>query len=222
MPEFLTQIEQACGLPWWCVLLLAVLVLIILVLAICLGRARSRAKVAAVKIPTAPATGEDPLGDMEPQFKKVMKMEASDDMPQQEEEALADEPAEPEAADDEAAEPEPGEAAEPAEAEEPADEEPAPEEAEPEEAAEPESEDDEASEPAAEEQVPSELLEDEPKTIDPNVPDDDILKATGGNHMRVGQSPFGIDFGFLEEYEEEYERALQEFRRLRHQNDAQE
>lgn len=45
--------------------------------------------------------------------------------------------------------------------------------------------------------------------------DEEIVKATGGSHSRIGQSAFGIDFGFLEEYEAEYDHALEEFRRLR-------
>ena len=51
--------------------------------------------------------------------------------------------------------------------------------------------------------------------IDDEAGDAELYKAAGGNHARVTQSAFGIDFGFLEEYEEEYERALAEFRRLR-------
>ena len=63
--------------------------------------------------------------------------------------------------------------------------------------------------------------EDTPKlrVIDDKAGDAELYKAVGGSHARVTQSAFGIDFGFLEEYEEEYERALAEFRRLRKKNE---
>ena len=57
------------------------------------------------------------------------------------------------------------------------------------------------------------------RVIDDKAGDAELYKAVGGSHARVTQSAFGIDFGFLEEYEEEYERALAEFRRLRKKNE---
>ena len=249
MPEIVTQMEQASGLPWWCLLLLAVLVLAIVLLVIALGRERSRAKVAAVNIPKAPARGLDPLGAEEPT----------------DEPAEAEEKAESSVSENEPDSPAPSEgsvetlsenAPEPAE-EEPEAEATAPEsemlhdEVEPtasqtvpdeSEAAAPQTvpdeldaaafqtvpDESEAAAPVAEESAepatPAPVDNAVPETmvlkkgyapIDFNLDDDQIIKATGGSHSRVGQSPFGVDFGFLEEYEEEYERALAEFQRLR-------
>ena len=95
--------------------------------------------------------------------------------------------------------------------------------AEPEEAEKAEEPKEPEPEPAAAETPNAEV--ERPRTdthSDLDLLDDEIVKATAGSHVRIGQSPFGIDFGFLEEYEEDYERALEEFRRFRAQLDEEE
>ena len=79
----------------------------------------------------------------------------------------------------------------------------------------------ESAEPApAEGAEPHADVEEKDKgTIEFDLADEEIVKATAGSHGRIGQSAFGIDFGFLEEYEAEYEHALDEFRRLRNKVD---
>ncbi|MDO4400354.1 MAG: hypothetical protein Q4D27_05325 [Coriobacteriia bacterium] len=210
MPEFVLQLEQASGLPWWCLLLLAVLVLIILILAVSLSREKRRNRIGAVDIPrgtTASQAGDKAAAEAAGQFAE--SEETPDD------------------SGDVAAEPEPEEAPE-VPAEDSAEDEPAEAPAVEEAAAEPADdldaapdddefdsipEDDSAPETVPEVEVLDESIAE--GTASYELEDGDIFKATGGSHSRVGQSAFGIDFGFLEEYEAEYEHALEEFRRLR-------
>ena len=232
MPDFVLQLEQASGLPWWCLLLLAALVLVILVLAISLRNARLRAARGPVDIPKAPATGEDPLGREAPEDEH----EADAKGEEEPEPELASEPMtepepapepkpvpEPESAPEPEPEPEPEAAPEPepAPAPEPADESapetPSAENGDEEPTA--PKEDNQAPEPSQAADSPVEVFEKEARDLDLNVGDAEIFKATGGSHVRIGQSAFGIDFGFLEEYEAEYEHALEEFRRLRSKNE---
>ena len=224
MPEFVTQLEQASGLPWWCLLLLAVLVLIIIVLAASLSKAKKRARSSAVDIPrgaSAAVSGETPADHAESteggeeetpnendDSDDVNADSASDEAPEEKEPSEV-EGVETQAADDEAhdaavvdAEPsavepvadagsEPKNETEPAHANE--------------------------GTPAVPDTPEVEVVEAASKanSVQYDLDDDEILKAAGGNHSRTGQSAFGIDFGFLEEYESEYEHALEEFRRLR-------
>lgn len=232
MPEFVIQLEQASGLPWWCLLLIAVMALIIIVLAASLSRAKKRVRAVAVDIPRGaekaveasdqvaePDGPNDVSVDAEPQDADGAESEdapsesAAEDeaAPEPEAEnpenedsgALQDEPTGPEAAETEfESESAVAESADDSEAEQAGDT----------------SNDEAVTGPSAEVATPKiEVLEEDQKksgdALDLN--DDEILKATAGSHGRIGQSAFGIDFGFLEEYEAEYEQAFNEFRRLR-------
>lgn len=235
MPEFVIQLEQASGLPWWCLLLIAVMALIIIVLAASLSRAKKRARVAAVDIPrgggkaseasaskaesdessdtpvdaeTHDVDGAD--GEDVPSESAVEDEAASErgaENPESEDSGvLSDKPTEPEAGEpefeDESAENAVAESADDSATVQAGDA----------------GDDESANEPPVEATTPKiEVLEaDRKKTGDMlDLNDDEILKATAGSHGRIGQSAFGIDFGFLEEYEAEYEQAFNEFRRLR-------
>ena len=227
MPEFVTQLEQASGLPWWCLLLIAVMALVIIVLAASLSRAKKRVRAVAVDIPRgAEKAVEASASEVEPDGSNDASADAdgaeSEDAPSEsaaedeaapepeaenpeneDSDALQDEPTEPEAAETEfESESAVAESADDSEAEQAGDT----------------SNDEAVTGPSAEVATPKiEVLEEEHKksgdALDLN--DDEILKATAGSHGRIGQSAFGIDFGFLEEYEAEYEQAFNEFRRLR-------
>ena len=229
MPEFVVQLEQASGLPWWCLLVLVVLVLIIIVLAASLSRAKRRIRTGAVDIPrgtAAPVAGNEArpenaeedgspalTGDEEPEPPADSENE-QDEAPKAEEEAPATDgdgdvavvPPEPSEADED-------EASESIEPETPAiDEADEPEES-------PVADD---AVDVASESVQPEVVEEQAEDYyrSPFLDDAEIAKAASGNHSRMGQSAFGIDFGFLEEYEAEYEQALSEFKRLREQADG--
>ena len=233
MPEFIVQLEQASGLPWWCLLLVAVLALLVIILAVSLSNEKRRNRKARVDIPrgvSAPVAAEADIEADEPE--SDMEGGATGDVP------AAGEAAEPVAVDedvvdasDDADEPEPDEA--------PADEPSAESEdgmdaAEDADGPEPDAvsadESDKAKDALAGDGpvAPAKPKEsqDAPAVIEvvddawraaatSDLSDEEILKAVSGNHARMGQSAFGIDFGFLEEYESEYEHALEEFRRLR-------
>ncbi|MBE6470304.1 MAG: hypothetical protein E7000_01140 [Coriobacteriaceae bacterium] len=233
MPEFVVQAELATGLPWWCLLVIAALVLVVLILAISLGREKRHNRIGNVDIPrggAAAVAAEDKAddADAEPAADDDVSDEASareDTFEEPEVEAgdvdadqADEEPAD--APDDAAESPEPpaedeqavdagegSEAGEPLEQEEPVE---ASSDASPAQASE------QADGNAASEFPDVEVVEKAARAaVNPAVSDDEIFKAVAGSHSRRGQSAFGIDFGFLEEYEEEYERALEEFRRLR-------
>lgn len=242
-PEFVIQLEQASGLPWWCLLLLAVLVLLVIVLSVSLSRARKHARTGTVDIPRGPSEGVEKPADadaetsgeaaeeqqetsgvglpgVEPESKPAeiaMEEENTLQEPDTEQEAPEEEPKEELAA---VPEPELEFQHEPEAKPEVEDDEEAVDEgdpdASPEEATQPESADGQP-----EEAPEAELLTDDFVTGTEflDLDDFEILKATGGTHSRMGQSAFGIDFGFLEEYEAEYEHALEEFRRLRNKNE---
>ena len=212
MPDFVLQLERMSGLPWWCLLLLAALVLIILILAVSLSREKRRNRVGAVDIPrgtTAPKAEETPAAE------NAEEPAEHEDAPGDSGEDAATVKAEPEEASEEAVEsPIEDEPAEAPVAEEPA--------VEPADDPDEFQHDDEAdavpAEDSASEAVPEVEVLDESiaaGTASYDLEDGEIFKATGGSHSRVGQSAFGIDFGFLEEYEADYEHALEEFRRLR-------
>ena len=240
MPEFVFQLERASGLPWWCLLLLAVLALIIIVLAVALSRAKKRARVAAANVSRATAgLAKEQTGAVPEQTEEAPAAESADAAAQAQEDegATVDAPAieeqgvqQVDSASDEASES--GEGAADAPEADPAvtepvsdDSETAPEAVDAEADvtdSTPKSQADEAMEPPNDtprepESPEVELLEadSKEKAAPSDLADEEIFKATGGSHSRVGQSAFGIDFGFLEEYEEQYERAFEEFRRLR-------
>lgn len=232
MPDFVVQLEQASGLPWWCLLLLAVLALIVIVLAVSLGREKKRNRTGAVDIPrgAAAVSSDEATKVLEAAEEAPEQVATTEDAPAEEEPA-ADAAAQEEEPQAEAEEEAPAApvATEAPEAEEPvqhdAEDAAAPDEPadEPAEAGEDAPQEDEV--PAEPGKAPAEpdieVLEGTPKASENlvDLSDDEILKATGGSHGRFGQSAFGIDFGFLEEYEAEYERALDEFQRLRRKNE---
>ena len=229
MPEFVVQLEQASGLPWWCLLLLAALVLLVIVLAVALSRANRRAKAVAVDIPKAPVQGESSAteesaaeGDPATEELPVTGESAAEADPGTEEEPATEvnpPAAEPPDSDDEpvVVEEEPATKAAPdTEGPTPEDELPPANRPQP---RQPErSEESPTSQPEA--APASELLEYSFQSEDPalDLSDEELLKAAMGEHVRFSQSPYGIDFGFLEEYEEEYQHALDEFQRLRGKN----
>lgn len=235
MPDFVVQLEQASGLPWWCLLLLAVLALIVIVLAVSLGREKKRNRTGAVDIPRgAAAVSSDEATEVLEAAEEAPEQAATTEDAPAEEEPAADAAAQEEEPQAEAEEEAP---AAPVATEAPEAEEPAQQDAEdaaaPDESAEEPAEADEAGEDGPQEdEAPAEpgkaaaepdieVLEGTPKASENlvDLSDDEILKATGGSHGRFGQSAFGIDFGFLEEYEAEYEHALDEFQRLRRKNE---
>lgn len=187
MPEFAMQLEKASGLPWWCLLLLVVLAVVVIVLAVALHKARRRRFEQGGIV--IPKAPATGEDPLDAAGSPADGVTGGQSLPP--EGAAEDVPPEevPE-----------GASADEAEEEIPADEAVA------DDPGGAEAEDGAATAEASAEEVVVALDS-----------DDGLLKATGGSHARLGHSAFGVDFGFLEEYEESYEQAVEEFRRFREQ-----